>query len=859
MSFSKMSTPKLRLSPNSHNRNIKKIIARNKEVRKRDIKKADNSELRKKKYSTNSRRKPKKKNNNYVIDSNSNNNNNTGNKKKLAPPRRDSIEEEILHTATIVAKKREMLEKFQTEKKEYEARKLKLEQMLAEREATLIKMQNNRNTAQKRVNLMNNEMYVTQKKMLDVGGKNSEMRKRLEQMREEVKNQRAQAASLDGVIQDLRKSKQGNQRMIERQQANLNEKKQNKMEMENERSELLRETISINNKINEEEKQLTLLNRSSSENLKQIDVAEQKNQKLTRNVIHKARQINRKQTPSPTTSTTTTKINNPDFDVNAFNAKEEKVNAIINGNNSNGSSSSSSSVRLKPKTKNPNNNSSSKRPTEKPIPRYGNNNNPYSNLQPLTLQRNPGTSNSSNNNNISPISIHSDANLIVDNNINSNNDNYMSDGDDYFNNIADYIPNNNNSDPLSPNVMEGGGKKKPKPNRPSALLMPDDINDYETHVKPPLTPVDKRHITTQACRIWLESMDIDPSDGNISWQKGVQIGRGGNASVYQAMNRDTGIMIAVKELDMRKLDLTTVISPKDNDTNSPGGIGINRNKQRERLASKSNSKIAMIRKEIKIMKKLSHQNIVKYLGTDILLVNNRPQMYILMEYVSGGSLQNMYREWGPINTRRIRIYARQILHGLQYLHNFKFDMGRHTLLETTLGDVEKGGIIHRDIKCANILINENGVVKLADFGCSQIFVSVNSISQNSNNELLGTIPWMAPEAINHAKEHVGRKSDIWSFGCTIIEMATARHPWPKSNNIYSIMHKVASTDATPEIPESLGEMGATFLQHCFRRNQSSRWSAGHLLEDDFVKLTEDELKDQHKQTIDWELLNSIEK
>ena len=323
---------------------------------------------------------------------------------------------EIFHTATIVAK-RGNVGKISNREKEYEARKLKLEQMLAEREATLIKMQNNRNTAQKRVNLMNNEMYVTQKKMLDIGGKNSEMRKRLEQMRVEVKNQRAQAASLDGVIQDLRKSKQGNQRMIERQQANLNEKKQNKMEMENERSELLRETISINNKIDEEEKQLTLLNRSSSENLKQIDVAEQKNQKLTRNVIHKARQINRKQTPSPTTSTTTTKINNPDFDVNAFNAKEEKVNAIINGNNSNGSSSSSSSVRLKPKTKNPNNNSSSKRPTEKPIPRYGNNNNPYSNLQPRTLQRNPGTSNSSNNNNISPISIHSDANLIVDNNI----------------------------------------------------------------------------------------------------------------------------------------------------------------------------------------------------------------------------------------------------------------------------------------------------------------------------------------------------------------------------------------------------------------------------------------------------------
>ena len=230
--------------------------------------------------------------------------------------------------------------------------------------------------------------------------------------------------------------------------------------------------------------------------------------------------------------------------------------------------------------------------------------------------------------------------------------------------------------------------------------------------------------------------------------------------------------------------------------------------------TKSNSKIAMIRKEIKIMKKLSHQNIVKYLGTDILLVNNRPQMYILMEYVSGGSLQNMYREWGPINTRRIRIYARQILHGLQYLHNFKFDMGRHTLLETTLGDVEKGGIIHRDIKCANILINENGVVKLADFGCSQIFVSVNSISQNSNNELLGTIPWMAPEAINHAKQHVGRKSDIWSFACTIIEMATATRPWPNTSDIFAIMNKITGTNELPYIPSNLSDIGIDFLKIC---------------------------------------------
>ena len=190
--------------------------------------------------------------------------------------------------------------------------------------------------------------------------------------------------------------------------------------------------------------------------------------------------------------------------------------------------------------------------------------------------------------------------------------------------------------------------------------------------------------------------------------------------------------------------------------------------------------MALLRREITIMKKLAHKNIVRYLGTDIREVNGRAQMYILLEYVPGGSLRKMYREWGPLNTPIIREYSRQILNGLVYLHNY-----------TTPGEMKgKEGIIHRDIKCANILINDNGIVKLADFGCSQVFQGEESLKANSNSAMLGSIPWMAPEAINHAHEHVGRKSDIWSFGCTIVEMATAQHPWPNSDNVYSILYKV---------------------------------------------------------------------
>jgi mitogen-activated protein kinase kinase kinase len=79
------------------------------------------------------------------------------------------------------------------------------------------------------------------------------------------------------------------------------------------------------------------------------------------------------------------------------------------------------------------------------------------------------------------------------------------------------------------------------------------------------------------------------------------------------------------------------------------------------------------------------------------------------------------------------------------------------------------GIIHRDIKCANILLSEQNTAKLADFGCSKQLAGLCTTSlEESLLAIKGSVPWMAPEVIKQSGH--GRSSDIWSIGATIIEM-----------------------------------------------------------------------------------------
>lgn len=164
---------------------------------------------------------------------------------------------------------------------------------------------------------------------------------------------------------------------------------------------------------------------------------------------------------------------------------------------------------------------------------------------------------------------------------------------------------------------------------------------------------------------------------------------------------------------------------------------------------------------------------------------------------------------------------RQILDGLSYLH--------------------AKGIVHRDIKCANILLDAKGNIKLSDFGCSGQYIESQLASSNMNlitsdnflDSLKGTLPWMAPEVV--LQKQYGKKADIWSLGCTLLEIATGNQPWGKMDNLYQAMNKIGRTNDTPYIPDSLSEEFKSLLNMCFLRDPKERPNVLKLQDHPFLK------------------------
>jgi serine/threonine protein kinase len=203
---------------------------------------------------------------------------------------------------------------------------------------------------------------------------------------------------------------------------------------------------------------------------------------------------------------------------------------------------------------------------------------------------------------------------------------------------------------------------------------------------------------------------------------------------------------------------------------------------------------------------LSHENIIKLLGSEI----NNEELFLYMEYVSGGSLRSLLDIFGGFNEKLIQKYLSQILQGLKYLHNL--------------------GIIHRDLKCANILLDPSGKVKISDFGCSKQIIS------QSKNELLqslkGTLPWMAPEVVCQNKYDM--KADIWSLGCLVLEMLTAKIPWGKMENYMQAILKIGRTNNTPDIPDNISINLKDFIQQCLCRDPLQRKTVDELLMHPFI-------------------------
>ncbi|KAI3957660.1 hypothetical protein MKW92_004941 [Papaver armeniacum] len=258
------------------------------------------------------------------------------------------------------------------------------------------------------------------------------------------------------------------------------------------------------------------------------------------------------------------------------------------------------------------------------------------------------------------------------------------------------------------------------------------------------------------------------------WKKGKLLGRGTFGHVYVGFNRESGEMCAMKEVTLFADD------------------------------AKSRESAKQLGQEIILLSRLRHPNIVQYYGTET--VDDR--LYIYLEYVSGGSIYKLLQDYGQFGELVIRSYTQQILSGLAYLH------AKNT--------------VHRDIKGANILVDPNGRVKLADFGMAK-----HITGQSCPLSFKGSPYWMAPEVIKNSSG-CNLAVDIWSLGCTVLEMATTKPPWSTYEGV-AAMFKIGNSKELPAIPDHLSEEGKEFVKLCLQRNPLHRPTAAQLLEHPFVK------------------------
>lgn len=231
----------------------------------------------------------------------------------------------------------------------------------------------------------------------------------------------------------------------------------------------------------------------------------------------------------------------------------------------------------------------------------------------------------------------------------------------------------------------------------------------------------------------------------------------------------------------------------------------------------SSSVVDTVMMEIDLLKNLNHPNIVKYHG----FVKTQEKLSIILELCENGSLRDMAKNFGNLPEGLVVVYMKQVLEGLHYLHS--------------------QGTIHRDIKGANILATKTGSVKLADFGVATKLVAQN----DSEGGVAGTPNFMAPEIIE--LNGASPASDIWSLGCTIIELMTGSPPYAHLDQMAALFAIV--DDECPKLPDAISPGLRDFLLQCFRKDPNLRPSAERLLRHPWIIGTKGSVKERAKRTV----------
>ncbi|XP_023553631.1 serine/threonine-protein kinase STY46-like isoform X1 [Cucurbita pepo subsp. pepo] len=208
----------------------------------------------------------------------------------------------------------------------------------------------------------------------------------------------------------------------------------------------------------------------------------------------------------------------------------------------------------------------------------------------------------------------------------------------------------------------------------------------------------------------------------------------------------------------------------------------------ERVNSDMQSEFAQ---EVYIMRKVRHKNVVQFIGA----CTKPPSLCIVTEFMSGGSVYDyLHKQKGTFRLPTLLKVAIDVSKGMNYLH--------------------QNNIIHRDLKAANLLMDENEVVKVADFGVARVKAQSGVMTAET-----GTYRWMAPEVIEH--KPYDHKADVFSFGIVLWELLTGKLPYEFLTPLQAAVG-VVQKGLRPTIPKHTNPKLAELLEKCWQQDPSLR-------------------------------------